>query len=232
MKKFSRKAGGVILCLMTLLPFCASASGGITLNTTRVIYPQDAKQSSVSVRNTSEKGNFLVQSWVENKDGSKTKDFVITPPLYTSRPGSENILRVIYSGSELPRDRESLYFLNTKAIPSVDKAALEGKNTLILAAVTRIKLFVRPAGLKPSSDDAPSALRFKRAGEKLEIYNPTPYYLTVTNLKAGNKELKDIMVAPMASDSVPLPPGSRGDVYFSTVNDFGGVTPAQKGVMQ
>jgi len=232
MKKFSRKAGGVILCLMTLLPFCASASGGITLNTTRVIYPQDAKQSSVSVRNTSEKRTFLVQSWVENKDGSKTKDFVITPPLYTSRPGSENILRVIYSGSELPRDRESLYFLNTKAIPSVDKAALEGKNTLILAAVTRIKLFVRPAGLKPSSDDAPSALRFKRAGEKLEIYNPTPYYLTVTNLKAGNKELKDIMVAPMASDSVPLPPGSRGDVYFSTVNDFGGVTPAQKGVMQ
>ncbi|CAI2537162.1 Chaperone protein fimC precursor [Serratia ficaria] len=59
-------------------------------------------------------------------------------------------------------DRESLYFFSIKAIPSVDKLALEGKNALILAAVTRVKLFVRPAGLRLSPDLAPAELRFKK----------------------------------------------------------------------
>jgi len=229
---FQKKMGGMVFCLLTLLPFCAAASGGITLNTTRVIYSLDAKQASVSVRNTSDKGTFLVQSWVEDKEGAKTKDFIVTPPLYTSKPGNENILRLIRSGGDLPADRESLYFFNSKAIPSLDKESLEGKNSLILAAITRIKLFVRPSGLKPAPEAAPAELRFKVAGTKLEIHNPTPYYLTLTDIKAGSKNVQDTMVAPFDNVSVPLPQGGSNSITFSTINDFGALTPPQKGVMQ
>lgn len=224
-----------MLSLLSIMPFCAQAQsngGGITLNSTRIIYPLEAKQTNVSVRNTSGKSTFLIQSWAENGAGNKTKDFVVTPPLFTSGPGNENMLRLMFTGGDLPRDRESLYFFNTKAIPSVDKQALEGKNALILATVTRIKLFVRPAGLKPSPDVAPASLRFSKSGAKLNITNPTPYYLTLTDIKIGSQKLQDTMVAPMSNDSVPLPLGSAGDITFSTISDFGGVTKAQKGVLQ
>lgn len=232
---FRKKAGGLLLSLLSVLPFCVQAQndgGGITLNSTRIIYPLEAKQTNVSVRNTSSKSTFLIQSWVEDGAGNKTKDFVVTPPLFTSGAGNENMLRLMFSGGELPRDRESLYFFNTKAIPSLDKQGLEGKNALILATVTRIKLFVRPAGLKALPDVAPSALRFSKAGLKLNINNPTPYYLTLTDIKIGSQKLQDTMVAPMSNGSIPLPSGSAGDITFSTINDFGGVTKAQKGVLQ
>lgn len=221
----------MLFALLSVLPLCASA-GGITLNGTRVIYPQAAKQVSLSVRNTSAESTFLVQSWAEDKDGQKTKDFVSTPPLFTSAPGNENMLRLMFSGGELPRDRESLYYFNVKAIPSVDKAAIEGKNALILAAVTRIKLFVRPAGLTPAPEAAPAQLRFAQNGQQLSIHNPTPYYLTLTNIKAGAQNVADTMVSPMSHASVALPAGSGSDISFSTINDFGAVTPPQKGRAQ
>lgn len=232
MKKLFSKAGVITILFAAVLPIYATAAGGITLNTTRVIYPLDAKQTSVSVRNTSDKNAFLVQSWVEDSQGNKTRDFIITPPLYTSRAGNENMLRLIRSGGDLPRDRESLYYFNSKAIPSLDKKEMEGKNTLILAAITRIKLFVRPGGLTPTPDSAPESLRFKTVGKQLEIHNPTPYYLTLTDMKAGDKKLTDIMVAPFDKNTLPLPAGSGNDITFSTINDYGAVTPPQKGKMQ
>ncbi|WP_261161847.1 fimbria/pilus periplasmic chaperone [Serratia fonticola] len=232
MKQSIRKSAGMImLSLLCVMPVLASAAG-VTLNTTRIIYSQGSHQQTVSVRNSDEKTTFLIQSWVENADGKKTKDFVVTPPLFTSKPGNENMLRLVYSGDLLPQDRESLYFFNSKAIPSVDKEALEGKNALILAAITRIKLFVRPQNLKLLPEAAPAELRFKKEGQVLNINNPTPYYLTLTELKTGQTPLQDIMVAPMSSASVSLPASTGSDVTFSTINDYGGLTPEQKAIFK
>lgn len=219
---FCRYIGQLLLLVIALFPLHASA--GIALNSTRIIYPQDAKQINVAIRNTSDKNTYLVQSWVEDKSGKKTSDFVATPPLYTSGPRNENVLRLMYTGQELPRDRESLYFFNTKSIPSIDKKDLEGKNALIVAAVTRIKLFVRPAGLPMSPDAAPAALTFAREKQQLSITNPTPYYLTLTDLKLGQQKLPDVMVAPLDKALLPLPESKENELSFSTINDYGAVT--------
>ncbi|HDX4250728.1 TPA: fimbria/pilus periplasmic chaperone, partial [Klebsiella oxytoca] len=68
-----------------ITPFLAFA-GGITLDGTRIVYPAGQKQVAVSVRNTSPKSSFMVQSWTEQSDGRKTADFIVTPPLYVSGP--------------------------------------------------------------------------------------------------------------------------------------------------
>lgn len=104
-----------------VFPQLASA-GGIVLGGTRLIYPMDAKQATLSVRNSSQETSYLVQSWTENAQGNKSTDFIITPPLYVSNPGDQNMLRVIFGGPSLPQDRETLYYFNAKAIPSVDKS--------------------------------------------------------------------------------------------------------------
>jgi P pilus assembly chaperone PapD len=56
----------------------------------------------------------------------------------------ENTLRIIdATNNQLPQDRESLFWMNVKAIPSMDKSKLSD-NTLQLAIISRIKLYYRP----------------------------------------------------------------------------------------
>lgn len=77
---------------------------------------------------------------MENASESKSSDFVVTPPLFVMKPQKENTLRIMYVGpNNLPADRESLYWVNVKAIPSAAKDT-KGKNTLQIAVLSRIKL--------------------------------------------------------------------------------------------
>jgi len=214
----------VVMSSTCLMPSLASA-GGISLGGTRVIYPAGQKQVSMSVRNTSDQASFMVQSWVEQSNGQKSQDFVVTPPIYVSGPGNENTLRLMYIGKPLPQDRESLYYFNTKSIPSIDKQAMENKNILLLAAITRIKLFVRPAGLKPDVAKAPEALTFTRINGQLRIDNPTPYHITLAKMKVGSQTLPDSMVSPKGSLSLPLAVSAGKTIAFRTINDFGAATP-------
>jgi P pilus assembly chaperone PapD len=135
----SRSDGGV----------SAQAQAGVALGATRVIYQADQKQVSLGVNNSDDRNTFLIQSWVENSDGKKDGRFVITPPLFVMQGKKENTLRIIdATNHSLPADRESLFWVNVKAIPSVDKSQMKA-NTLQLAITSRIKLFYRPLGLNP-----------------------------------------------------------------------------------
>ncbi|HEY4467228.1 MAG TPA: fimbria/pilus periplasmic chaperone [Klebsiella sp.] len=214
--------------LMACFVSAAAHAGGVVLGGTRIIYPAGQKEASISVRNTSDTSRFMVQSWAENQQGNKTSDFIVTPPLYVSNPGSENTLRLMYVGPTLPSDRETLYYLVSKSIPAIDKAEISGKNILMLSASTRIKLFVRPSGLRPSPSEAPSQLQVSRNGAQVLIRNPTPYYITITQIKAGAKELREtVMVSPQGTESLSLPSAGVSRLSFRTINDFGGLTNEQ-----
>jgi fimbrial chaperone protein len=226
------KLGMVVALSLLVTSFSVQASGGIALGATRVIYPADAKQTSLSINNSDVKERYLVNSWIENNLGAKDKSFIVTPPLFVSEPKSENTLRIIYAGPPLPSDRESIFWMNVKAIPSVDKDSLEGSNVLQLAILSRIKLFVRPKNLPMQPEEAFKQLRFSRSSGSLSIHNPSPYYVTVVNLKVGNEKLANTMVAPKSESKVPVPAGATGAISFQNVNDYGAVTPAQAGVMQ
>lgn len=210
--------------LVSSLTSSFSSAGGMALGATRIIYPAGQKQVSLSVHNTSENASFLVQSWTESADGKKSNDFVVTPPLYVSGPGNENTMRIMYAGPPVKTDRETLYYFDSKSVPSLDKKAMEGKNMLLLAAITRIKLFVRPAGLSPSVEDAPGALAFHRQGNTLRIENPTPYYITLAKMTYGGQKMPDTMVPPRDGTSLPVTSPAVGRVSFHTINDYGALT--------
>ena len=102
---FNYLKSGFILLLALFSAASVQAAGGIALGATRVIYPADAKQTSLSISNSDTKERYLVNSWIENSAGAKEKSFVVTPPLFVSEPKSENTLRIIYAGEPLPKDR-------------------------------------------------------------------------------------------------------------------------------
>ncbi|MDD8331472.1 fimbria/pilus periplasmic chaperone, partial [Escherichia coli] len=201
----------------------------IALGSTRVIYPSDARQVSLSVNNSDEHNRYLIQTWVENESGKKTEDFIVTPPLFVSKPKSENTLRIIYSGEKPLQDRETLYWLNNKAIPSINKDNVKDNNVLQIAVLARIKLFVRPVGLTEKSIDAPSKLTFSRSGETLLINNASPFYVTLVNISIGGRNIETTMVPPKSSVRVSLPKGvTAGTLSYQTINDYGANTPATK----
>ncbi|KFK91728.1 MULTISPECIES: fimbria/pilus periplasmic chaperone [unclassified Serratia (in: enterobacteria)] len=226
----SRKVMSVLLLLVA--GHLGMVHAGVGLGATRVIYPDNQPQVTLGVSNNDSNGTFLIQSWVENADGQKDGRLVITPPLYLMQGKKENTLRIIdATNKSLPKDRESLFWVNVKAIPSLDKSR-EEENTLQLAITSRIKLFYRPLGLSVAPDKAPEQLRFKRNGTALSIVNPTPYFITLSELKAGTRALENAMVSPMGAVSVTLPADAGSNITYRTINDYGAQTAVLKGVLQ
>lgn len=132
------------LLMIAASGYSAWAQAGVALGATRVIYPAGQKQVQLGVTNNDDSSTYLIQSWVENADGGKDSRFVITPPLFAMQGKKENTLRIIdATNKQLPQDRESLFWINVKAIPSMDKSKLS-ENTLQLAIISRIKLYYRP----------------------------------------------------------------------------------------
>ena len=122
---------GLISSLFASYAYADNALGGVSLGATRIIYPIDAKQVSLPVINHGKKDRYLINSWAEDKNDQKTKDFIITPPLFVAEANTENTLRVINVATTLPNDRESVYWMNVKAIPSVDKETLEDRKSVV-----------------------------------------------------------------------------------------------------
>lgn len=207
-----------------MISFSAQADGGISIQGTRIVYPQDSRQESISVRNSSATKSFLVQSWVENPAGEKTQDFLVTPPLYLSGPGNDNRLRLVKTNSNLPNDRESLYYFVAKAIPSVSNDDTN-KSVIRISAANRIKLFVRPAGLNMRPDAAPAELTFRHNAGKLLVDNPTPYYITLTNIKLAGRPVSGIMLAPKSVMKTDIAVKANDSIAFSTINDVGALRP-------
>lgn len=199
-----------------------SFAGGVGLGVTRLIYPSDARQLSLSVRNTDENMAFLIQPWTEDHQGNRTSDFMITPPLSVLKPKSEKLLRVIYAGPELPTDKESLFWLTVKSVPPLNED--KQSNTLQLASANRIKLFYRPQSLTVRPQDAPAMLTAKKDGNEIELGNPSPYFLTLVNLTVNGRHLNPLMVPPKQSIKIRNSATIDGVIKFQTINDYGAQT--------
>ncbi|CAI0940106.1 Chaperone protein fimC precursor [Serratia quinivorans] len=205
------------------------AQAGVVVGATRLVYEGDKKESSLSVNNP-DALPYLIQSWVEPQEGSNEKaPFILTPPLFRLDGGRQNVLRVVRVGGSLPEDRESLYWLNVKSIPSAERR----DNTLQIAIKTRIKLIYRPASLKGLPETVTGQLTWHRKGTQLEVSNPTPFYMNFQNVTVNGHEVKDATyVAPHGSASFSLPAGAGNAVTWRLINDFGGPGALQRGALQ
>ncbi|WP_366546122.1 fimbria/pilus periplasmic chaperone, partial [Salmonella enterica] len=179
--------GLILLIISGLLSFSACAS--VVIMGTRVVYPEQKKSINVQLQN-GDNSPSLVQAWLDTGDasgspGSVRVPFVITPPVSRIEPGTGQTLRIMYTGEPLPRDRESVFYLNVLDIPprpefGGKKADVGNVNYLQLAVRSRIKLFFRPATLNQSVADAARQVTWSRVNRGNQIFlradNQTPYF--------------------------------------------------------
>lgn len=195
----------------------AAAHAGVVTGGTRLIYPGGKKESSLSVTNN-DATPYLIQSWVESNKGAAP--FLLTPPLFRLEGEQQTRLRVIYSGG-LPENKESMFWMNIKAIPSSQAKA--GANTLQIAIKTRIKLIYRPKSVEGTPEMVTEQLRWTRSGNTLQVMNPTAFYMNFAEVKVGGAEVKEAnWMGPGETARFQLPGVSAGALQWKLINDYGG----------
>lgn len=122
-------------------------------------------------------------------DNKKLADFIITLLLFVLNLANENLLRIMYIGAPLAKDRETFFFTSVRAVFLTTKRK-EG-NTLKIATQSVIKLFWRLKGLAYFLGEALAKLRCTLLADMVTVSNPTLYFITLTDLKIGGKVVKN-----------------------------------------
>lgn len=191
-----------LLLAGTVMP----AWGGIYIYGTRIIYPAQKKEITVQLMNEGSRGS-LVQSWIDDGDTSLPPEkiqvpFVMTPPVVKVSGGSGQQLKIKQLANNLPKDRESLFFLNVLDIPP-NSAEAEGKNMLKFAMQNRIKFIYRPEGIAGVDKKSFSRLNVRYASGGINIKNNSANWITIPEL-ADNKKInkETLLLAPWSEQKV------------------------------
>lgn len=213
------------------------ANGGIGLDATRIIYPADSRAVNITVRNTDDALNYLIQpSITTDIAASETRTpFVFSPSLFKLQHGNEGVIKIMFLGhNELPKDRESLFWFSVKAIPSSEKddvlpALSKVKGGVKIAIGNTIKLFYRPKNLTGTPDEAAGKLIFAKIKEgNLRAQNNSPYYVNIQSLVIYGKHVrsKNMMMVPPYGSLIfegVVPPTDLKQIQWDVINDNGGV---------
>ncbi|WGL86180.1 fimbria/pilus periplasmic chaperone [Enterobacter hormaechei] len=116
-----------IFCTFILFCFFSHlAVAAVSLSGTRVIYPQGKKEIALEIKNHGTQP-VLTQNWIDDGNIHASPDvlnipFIITPPIARINPEQGQTLRISVMENMLPRDKESVFWVNVlKFLPSIKR---------------------------------------------------------------------------------------------------------------
>ncbi|MFQ2254893.1 fimbria/pilus periplasmic chaperone [Aeromonas hydrophila] len=217
--------------IMTLVP---TVNAAIALDRTRVVFPGNERSVSLNVRNENAELPYLAQGWLEDEKGVKLEGqsaFTVLPPVQRVEPKGQTQVKIqaMPAASQLPQDRESLFYFNMREIPPQS----DKPNVLQIALQTRIKMFYRPAALAEAAAQQQAApyqeqLTLTRQGDSYKVNNPTPYFVTLIGASAKQggavvQGFQPLMVPPKGSATLGGSAAALGTTpVLLYVNDYGG----------
>lgn len=232
----------IIACSLLLLsgvPLWTKAS--VVMTGTRIIYPEGTREKVLQLSNKDDHPN-LVQLWMDdgsNQSSPSKSDvpFSLTPQIFRMEPQSGQVVRLSYVEHNLPKDRESVFYLNFLQIPAL-KADTQTDNKLVLIVNNRLKVFYRPAALKENVDTLGEKVQVtldSTDGNKIKVQNPTAYYISLRDAKlvSDGKTISfatSEMFPPNSTTDLALPDGVKAkkgeQLTFNVVNDYGTNIPS------
>ena len=219
-----------IYVFLIFIAFSGEVQSSITLNADRLIYNEKDGDATVTIHSNEDRA-YLVQSWLDAGDSIKTVElpFVVTPPLFRLAPKSDNVIRVVYLGTGLPADRESLFWLDVKGVPGLNEKESKAENRMVLAINNRIKFFFRPAAIKGEPGEAVKNLEWAANGNRISVKNNSPFNLVLNRILVDRESIpvsvvdNNTVIAPFSGKSYQLKhvPAIGSTVEWEMVNDFG-----------
>ena len=217
-----------VISIILLSGVMSQAHAVLGLDRTRVIFNEADGGTSVVVENQDPASSFLAQTWIEKPNGEKlTNSLVALPFLQKISPKQKKQIKISYMDGQntLPQDRESLLYFNVLGIPPQGKEASVVQFTI----QSRLKLFYRPKGIDykiaPDSDFRRD-LKVTKQGANLQLANPTPFNIIISNInvdQSKDKDFPETTIAPFSDSVVKLKNPNWNRFYLGYVDDFGGL---------
>lgn len=225
---------------LLILLVALSSPAGMLVDKTRVIFNAGENTQGMTIMNVNDYPSF-VQLWVDfgevdNFKQSAEAPFILIPPIFNLRSNEIKSIKLIYNGTPLPTDRESLYWINIYEVPAI-KQTLTKEQYLLMSMKTQIKLIYRPAqlttGVSLAGQAVACSIKPDNRGQ-LVCRNNTGYYLSYNKIDVvfDNQQYKatrnlDLMIAPFSESSfsltkMPQQPSEAGNrLIFNLINDQG-----------
>ena len=121
---------GLPLMLLTMPALGSNAA--LQPDRTRIVFNANDKATSLRIENRSDKLPYLAYSWLENEKGEKSDALLVAlPPIQRLEPKATTQVRVVKQASttQLPGDRETLFFYNMREIPPAPEKSSDHADT-------------------------------------------------------------------------------------------------------
>lgn len=231
-----------------------TAQADLVVTGTRFIYPAGQKSLTLRTGNAGQHP-ILVQSWLDSGDftadpSRETVPFLLTPPVFRLDPAGRMSLLLRHTGEAMPKDRESVFWINFLEVPARDPSQ---QNLLQLAYRLRMKVLYRPEGLPGSASEAIGKVTwtYHAAEGEIEAHNETPYVVSLAQVELAAEvesavgsgspaipiTLTGLTVAPLARTRFSLPAGAAPRVgeaalRYYAANDYGEILEAKTALRQ
>lgn len=213
--------------LLCLLSTSFMVNAAVSPDRTRIIFNQSDKSVSVRLTNQNTSSPFLAQSWIEDKNNKKSRDYITAlPPMVRLEAGEQVQVRLMGQPTlaQLPPDRESLFYYNIREIPPRS----EQKNVMQIAMQSRIKIFWRPKAIEISNGQMNliGKVDVSRTASGLTLKNKSPYFVTVGYIGINGKTLlpktSSMMADPFGTVSQEIK-NLPANFQIGFIGDYGGL---------
>ncbi len=220
---------------VTLVTSIAQAS--VVLDGTRLIYPENSREVTLQMYNP-EQTPLLVQAWVDRGDPDSTADkadapFFLQPPIVRIDSNKGQALKLMFTHQEtLPKDRESVFWLNVMDIPPIPPDA---SNFVQVSYRSRIKLIYRPSKLPGNLIKAAGSISWTLIDNGdghfvLRGKNASAFYVSFNQVSLSDGQHSygndGGMVAPYSTEDFLMEqlkelPSKQPYVNYTWIDDFG-----------
>ncbi|EPW5280535.1 fimbrial chaperone [Yersinia enterocolitica] len=213
-----------LFVLASLFLFTTSSHAAFVLNSTRYIFDEKKENISLQVDNESPQ-EYGGQIWIENQEQSdKNVYFAPSPTFFKVAGQHKQVLRILKINDTLPKDKESLFWINVQEIP---KAPKDGANALSIALHTQVKMIYRPDILKGKRENAEKNIKLINDESGTVLFNDSPYYFAVINVKQNgkpvnlNEDIKNKISVFPPFGKISLNKKLTGNISFVAFDDYG-----------
>ena len=214
---------GMACFLMSSLPVEAE---GIQLHRTRIVIDNGKNAGAYEVFND-HSTHTLIATWVEDLNNEPSEAFVISPSILQLAPRERGGGKIMKTGV-LPTDRESVFWLAVKSIPSISKGQ-EDISSATFSLVQKIKIFYRPKAVEQTTAYAAEYLEAHVINGKLTLNNPSQVSLSIPTVTVNGKECKiAAMLLPFTSESFDIAFTANDSLTYTYIDEYGGVVSKTK----
>lgn len=228
-----------ILFVTLLLAFCSQASAATYINFTRLILNENEREVTFRIKNEGDNA-VLMQLWTDrdnfmDKPESIKTPFMILPPVFRLNGMDSRTarLQLIDNEQSLPKNKESLFWLNALEIPQKTKGTTD-EVLLQVAFRTRIKIFYRPVAISQinTEKEVEKIKAFKvncDNSECIRLENRTPFHYSLLKISlSSGKEIIDLpqdgLLFPFSSLDIPsekIALVNESIKSFTWIDDYG-----------